>query len=444
MGRRGNQRSVGHVQLGVNLAWPLLMVICVCSCGDSSDAPSALGPSVAGTVPAPTAQAATAERQPEPTDAVSATTVFAIARNDALIASMAPTHVSEPCPGSPGSPDGTEAMQTELAKLEPMLGVVLAYGREHRDEFGSYGLIWKATNDASVFISFTQNLNLHRDALNQLVAHPAELIVCQVALSGDVARALIAKLSDDLNGRFSSVANGIYGVEVVLKPGEEALADELVAEYGDAVNVSVCSHGAACSVAYREEAVGDALPTPSTTRAAQSEPVIDTANGSVFGLTGVALADPDDVIAHIGEFVGEVTLDTGWLRMPVDFVCTGSDSFRTIWWGDLRMTFENGPDGTWLTAWSVGDPSVSSLAPLGAPPPEDDRRPTGLASREGIAIGAPAEDVRAILGDRLYQDDEDRMVVLSGAIVTSILLDQDQRVSAIGSGRTDCINGSTV
>jgi hypothetical protein len=31
-------------------------------------------------------------------------------------------------------------------------------------------------------------------------------------------------------------------------PGEQALADELVAEYGDAVEVTVCSDAAACTV----------------------------------------------------------------------------------------------------------------------------------------------------------------------------------------------------
>jgi hypothetical protein len=138
-------------------------------------------------------------------------------------------------------------MIAESTRLEPMLGVVLAYGGEHPGEFGSYGFIWHADGDASVFISFTSNLDLHRDALNDLVAYPDELIVCQVAVSGDVSRALMTKLTDDLNGHFSSVALGANGLEVVLKPGEQALADVLVAEYGDAVSVTVCSDPAACT-----------------------------------------------------------------------------------------------------------------------------------------------------------------------------------------------------
>ena len=139
-------------------------------------------------------------------------------------------------------------MQAEVARLEPMLSQVLAYGGQHADEFGSYGLIWQAVDDASVFISFTSDLDVHRDDLNDLVSYPDELIVCQVAVSGDVARALMAKLTDDLQGHFESVGLlGMGGVEIVLMPGEQALADELVAKYGDAVEVTVCSDAAACA-----------------------------------------------------------------------------------------------------------------------------------------------------------------------------------------------------
>ena len=139
-------------------------------------------------------------------------------------------------------------MQAEVARLEPMLGQVLAYGGQHPGEFGSYGLIWQSGNDASVFISFTSNLAVHRNALNDLVSYPDELIVCQVGVSGDVARALMAKLTDDLQGHFQSVGLGMGGVEVVLLPGQQALADELVAKYGDAVVVTVCENEASCTM----------------------------------------------------------------------------------------------------------------------------------------------------------------------------------------------------
>jgi hypothetical protein len=190
------------VRLSLRHAGPLLVMTLICSCGDPSSAPSTIGPSVAGTIAPSTAPSATAA-QPAISDALPATTLLVMpTRNDALVASVEPTQVTEPCPVSTGGPDGTAAMQTELVRLEPMLGIVLAYGGQHPEEFGSYGLIWQGTNDGSVFISFTADLALHREALNNLVEYPDELIVCQVAVPGDVARALMVKLTDHLQGRF--------------------------------------------------------------------------------------------------------------------------------------------------------------------------------------------------------------------------------------------------
>jgi hypothetical protein len=162
-------------------------------------------------------------------------------RDDALVAAMRPATVTEPCPVSSGGPDGSDAMFAEMSKVEPMLGVVLQYGGQHREQFGSYGLVWHGVNDASVFISFTTDLDVHRDALRTLVSYPDELIVCQVAVSGDVAQALAAQLADELEGRYQSVGVGINGVEVVLMPGEEALAADLAEEYGGALTVTAGS-----------------------------------------------------------------------------------------------------------------------------------------------------------------------------------------------------------
>jgi hypothetical protein len=169
-------------------------------------------------------------------------------RDDALVASVVPTRVTEPCPASQSPVGEIEQMMAESTRLEPMIGQVLAYGRQHADEFGSYGLIWQSGGDASAFISFTSNLDEHREALGESVDYPDELVVCQVAVSGDVARALMAKIPDELRGHYLSVVIGMGPVEVVLMPGEQALADQLVAEYGDALQVSICADTASCTV----------------------------------------------------------------------------------------------------------------------------------------------------------------------------------------------------
>ena len=168
-------------------------------------------------------------------------------RNDALVASVEPTRVTEPCPDSQSDTGEFGQTAAEQTRLEPMLGQVLAYGGQHADEFGTYGLIWRSGGDAAVFISFTSNLEAHRQALRDVVAYPDELIVCQVAVSGDVARALMVKLTDELRGHYQAVGLGMGPVEVVLMPGEQALADQLVAEYGDAVKVSICTDTTGCA-----------------------------------------------------------------------------------------------------------------------------------------------------------------------------------------------------
>ena len=84
-----------------------------------------------------------------------------------------------------------------------------AYGTDHADEFGTYGLIWHDAGDASVFISLTTDLDAHRAALAEIVEYPDELIVCQAALSGTANQALQAALVDELAGRFISIGQGV-------------------------------------------------------------------------------------------------------------------------------------------------------------------------------------------------------------------------------------------
>ena len=169
------------------------------------------------------------------------TTVFDATRELTPIYSLPPVEVTEPCPESNSGPDGGGGGGTmaESARLEPMLGQVLAYGGQHPDEFGTYGLIWHDAADASVFISLTSRLDEHRAALEGLVEHPEELIVCQVAVSGAVAQGIEATLVDELDGRFLSIGRGLGAIDVVLAADQEATAADLLARYGEAVQLTV-------------------------------------------------------------------------------------------------------------------------------------------------------------------------------------------------------------
>eukprot|EP01041_Mallomonas_annulata_P032897 gene32897-55448_t len=167
-----------------------------------------------------------------------ATALYVPPDPNATVGALAPVDVTEPCPVSDPSAAGPEMMD-EATRLEPMLGQVLAYGQAHPDIWGSYGLVWQGAGDASVFVSFTTEVDAHRAALASQVAFPDELIVCQVPITGGEAQALQTQLSRELAGRFASIGVGSSGaVDVVLLPGEEATGAQLTAQYGSAVVVT--------------------------------------------------------------------------------------------------------------------------------------------------------------------------------------------------------------
>jgi len=175
---------------------------------------------------------------PSPTMAPPATALYVPPDPNATVDALEPVEVSQPCPTSDPSAAGPE-MFDEATRLEPMLGQVLAYGQAHPETWGSYGLVWQGTGDASVFVSFTTEVDAHRTALAGQAAFPDELIVCQVAITGAEAQALQTQLSRELAGRFASISVGTSGsVEVVLLVGEEATGSQLSNQYGDAVVVT--------------------------------------------------------------------------------------------------------------------------------------------------------------------------------------------------------------
>ena len=148
------------------------------------------------------------------------------------------------CPQSFGSPEPVDGdgslMLAEQFRLEPMMGVVLAYGGEHPDVFAGYGLVWHSIDDASVFVAFSGDVEAHRQALEATVEFPDELIVCRAVLSDRESAALLTELDPLLDGRVSSYYEAVDGAIIVdLLVSEEAYADELLARYGELVHVNV-------------------------------------------------------------------------------------------------------------------------------------------------------------------------------------------------------------
>lgn len=127
----------------------------------------------------------------------------------------------------------------EAQRLEPMLGIVLAYGGDHPDTFGAYGLVWHGAADASVFVGFTDQLDEHRANLVDIVPFPDELVVCRVAHTEQQARDLHAELTARYGEQLSSTAYGNGRVAPTLRSSEEVLAAELHEHYGEKLEISV-------------------------------------------------------------------------------------------------------------------------------------------------------------------------------------------------------------
>jgi hypothetical protein len=174
------------------------------------------------------------------------------------------------------------------------------------------------------------------------------------------------------------------------------------------------------------------------------EAVIDTTDVSVFGKHFYDVIDLADFTDEVSAALGSTTWDTGWQLMPAEYSCTLNSAYRTMWWGDVRLTFETGAESpdTYFTAWSVGDPSVSFLAPLG-PLASTTEPASGLKTRQGIGIGTALDELKTALTGHWYIVSDGR-VDIPGVISTSFLLDDDSRVTAIGSGRMDCIDEAKV
>jgi hypothetical protein len=186
---------------------------------------------------------------------------------------------------------------------------------------------------------------------------------------------------------------------------------------------------------------------PPTSSSAPSTSVVeaagapDIAKGTMFGLAPMNTASPEDAIALLRPSLGEVTWDTNWQPMPAEFACTGNDSYRTVWWGDLRMTFETTPFGTTLlTAWSVGAAQV--LAPIG-PLPSTTSPATGIETAEGVRIGSTVSEVLGIFPGLTYDDNSQSIqVVSSTGLATMLYFDTSQQLVGFGSSRNDCGSGS--
>ena len=220
-------------------------------------------------------------------------------------------------------------------------------------------------------------------------------------------------------------------------------SDETVASTTPTPSTSAAPAAADQPIATTPPASTTTLP-PTTSPAAAVPPadpapidVVDVSGRTVFGVSVFDAVDVDAVTRDVSARLGSPTTDSGW-QSTVGQSCAGSTDFRVLWWGDFRMTFEryqgDGAVRDELSAWTVGDPTLFELAPIGDVPVPS---PTNIVTLEGIGLGSTRADAEAVWAN--VNDGGDNLVVVvdrGGSL--AIGLDDDDQVIGFGHGPFDC------
>lgn len=179
---------------------------------------------------------------------------------------------------------------------------------------------------------------------------------------------------------------------------------------------------------------------PTTLPSADPAPIgaVDVPGQSVFGIGIFSAVDVETAAHDVSARLGSPTSDSGWQSMEGQVDCTGSTDFRVLWWGDFRMTFErhegNGTVREELAAWTVGDPTLSGLVPIGDVPATS---PSNVVTLGGIGLESTRADLEAEWANIYDSDGDGRLVVIDRGSL-QITLDDDDQVVGFGDGPFDC------
>jgi hypothetical protein len=136
----------------------------------------------------------------------------------------------------------TEAgSQVDSQFAERNLGAINAYISAHASEGGTPWL--DSVNDPpQLVVGFTSNVAQHRTALAALLADPDRVLVCRVAHSQVDVSAAAAEIQRSVSpgtDGFISISSGVDAVTVQLRGDRQAVADDLIARYGDLVSITL-------------------------------------------------------------------------------------------------------------------------------------------------------------------------------------------------------------
>lgn len=124
--------------------------------------------------------------------------------------------------------------------LLPAMSVVNTYGVPLGQEFRGSGQSWNGDGERVVVASFVANVADHRAALTDLVDEPDRLVVCRARLTVGESNEIMAAVAPLIAGSATSGQGGLVGqVTVAVHAGNEPLAEQLHAAYGDQIEVTL-------------------------------------------------------------------------------------------------------------------------------------------------------------------------------------------------------------
>ena len=154
------------------------------------------------------------------------------------------TTAPDPCPNfvehvdtGPQPTDFTETSKPALAqaRLRNDIETSQAYAARHPAEFASIRI--ENAPRVRIVIGFTDHIAEHCAALRALLEHPDEFEIIKQAFPEARLDELMQEIGDKAGNHMLSLARMSGYLEMTLRPDGKAIADELVATYGDVLHI---------------------------------------------------------------------------------------------------------------------------------------------------------------------------------------------------------------
>jgi len=146
--------------------------------------------------------------------------------------------VACPAPSDDPAGDVPDVAAMDIGTIEPDIGVVQAYGAAHPEEFVGFRTV-HTPPPSRIEAAFTAHVAEHADALAALVAHPERLDVVERHHTQTQLNAILATIQQRQLPHVIGVGMGWAAVSIEFAPGEEAAAESLLAEWGDALTIRI-------------------------------------------------------------------------------------------------------------------------------------------------------------------------------------------------------------